>query len=259
MSALLEVRGLSKHFGDTVAVSEASFDVGHAESVGLVGGSGSGKTTLARTVLMLERPDAGRVTFDGKDLSGLRRRPLRAARAGMQCVFQSPLGSLDPRWTAFRSVEEPLLNKIKDRDARTARVEECFTLVGLKGLSQRRPSELSGGQAQRVAIARAISTGPKLIVCDEITSGLDVSVQAQILNLMKDLQERLSIAFLLISHDLAVIAYACNRVIVMRRGMIVETAPTADILRDPEHGYTRQLLSAAQAIHEGGAPNMEPA
>jgi peptide/nickel transport system ATP-binding protein len=220
-------------------------------SVGIVGESGSGKSTLARTVLALERPQAGRVRLNGIDLFALTRRELRAARRHVQAVFQDPYGSLDPRQTVLRIVGEPIaaLEPMTSRAQRHERVEAMLQSVGLPAAAgQKYPHEFSGGQRQRIAIARALVTHPALVVADEPVSALDVSVQAQVLNLMLDLRERLGLAWLFISHDLGVVRVVTEQVAVLQQGRIVEQGPTAEVFAAPRHPYTQALLAAVPRV-----------
>ncbi|HJV62323.1 MAG TPA: ATP-binding cassette domain-containing protein [Albitalea sp.] len=212
-------------------------------SLGIVGESGSGKSTLARLVMALEAPTAGRVSLLGRDLHGLSHRELRAARRDFQMVFQDPYGSLDPRQRVGRIVAEPLPHGTPRE--REARVADALSAVGLRPSdADKYPHEFSGGQRQRIAIARALITRPKLIVADEPVSALDVSVQAQVLNLMQDLREEFGIAYLFISHDLAVVDHLCDEVAVMQAGRIVEQGTPERLFRHAEHPYTRTLLDA---------------
>jgi peptide/nickel transport system ATP-binding protein len=215
-------------------------------NLGIVGESGSGKSTLARIAMALEPPSSGRVLFDGRDLNALAPAELRAARRDFQMVFQDPYGSLDPRQRVGRIVAEPL----PDSDPEAAgRVAEALEAVGLRASdAARHPHEFSGGQRQRIAIARALVTRPKLIVADEPVSALDVSVQAQVLNLMTDLQQRFGMTYLLISHDLAVVDHLCGEVLVMRGGEVVERGASDEVFRSPQHAYTRALVSAASTL-----------
>ncbi|MGH8944577.1 MAG: ABC transporter ATP-binding protein [Acidimicrobiia bacterium] len=250
MSPVLAVGELSKSYRsargeETVAVQNVSFAIQPAESVGLVGASGSGKSTTARCILQLEKPDRGVVEFEGVDLCRLQGEALRKRRRGMQAVFQDPLSSLDPRWSAIRTVAEPLEAAGMAAEERRRMVEEALWRVGLGKEGARKPHELSGGQAQRVAIARAIVARPRLLVCDEATSALDVSIQAQILELLRELRDELGLAMLFISHDLGVVREICDRALVMRTGSIVEHGTIDQVLGRPVQPYTRQLVAAA--------------
>jgi len=235
-------------------------------SVGVVGESGSGKSTLARCVLALERPQAGRVRLRGQDLFALPRAELRAARRHVQAVFQDPYGSLDPRHTVGRIVAEPVasLEPAPSRRDRRERVAAMLEAVGLPAAAmQKYPHEFSGGQRQRVAIARALVTHPALVVADEPVSALDVSVQAQVLNLMLDLQQRLHLAWLFISHDLGVVRCIAAGVVVLYRGRIVEAGPTGAVFDRPLHPYTQALVAAVPRIGQGrrmrtAAPEQPP-
>ena len=219
-------------------------------SLGIVGESGSGKSTLARTVLALERPQGGTVRLNGIDLFALSRAELRAARRHVQAVFQDPYGSLDPRHTVGRIVAEPIvaLERRVGAAERRARIEEILAAVGLPGAEGKYPHEFSGGQRQRIAIARALVTRPALVVADEPVSALDVSVQAQVLTLMRDLQDRLGLAWLFISHDLGVVRCITARVAVLYRGRVVEEGPTAEVFDAPRHPYTQALVAAVPRI-----------
>jgi oligopeptide/dipeptide ABC transporter ATP-binding protein len=242
------VRGglLSKRAGAVRAVDGVSFRVAHGETLGLVGESGCGKTTVARLVLRLEAPTAGRVVFDGQDLLALSPRALRARRRELQIVFQDPMSSLNPRMTVAETLAEPLaVHRVATGAALDARVDELLEQVGIPASWRHRyPHEFSGGQRQRIGVARAIALGPKLVVCDEAVSALDVSVQAQVLNLLLELRERLGLAYLFISHDLSVVRHVSHRVAVMYLGQIVEQAPTERLFGAPAHPYTKALLSA---------------
>jgi len=251
---LLRVEALAKHYrlpresllraGALVrAVDGVDVDMVPGRSLGVVGESGSGKSTLARLVMALERPSAGRVVFGGCDLNGLSVAELRTARAQFQMVFQDPYGSLDPRRSVGWTVAEPLVGV--DGGERARRVAQVLDAVGLRATDAGKyPHEFSGGQRQRIAIARALVTRPKLIVADEPVSALDVSVQAQVLNLMAVLQAQFGVTYLLISHDLAVVRHVCDDIAVMRNGRIVERAPTDTLFASPQHPYTRALLEA---------------
>ncbi|MFJ9626139.1 dipeptide ABC transporter ATP-binding protein [Streptomyces sp. NPDC101175] len=250
-TALLEVRGVSKRFrapdgGSYTAVDDVSFRIGEGETLGLVGESGSGKTTAARIVLGLTEPDEGSVRFEDEPWSGLPERERRARRHRMQVVHQDPLGSFDPRHSVDRVVSEAVARAGVPRGrVRSARVAELLGQVGLSAdVGRRRPLELSGGQRQRVAIARALATRPRLIVCDEPVSALDVSIQAQVLDLLGELRRELGVALLFISHDLGVIHHVSDRVIVMKDGRLVETGEVGQIFDRPAHPYTRELLAA---------------
>ena len=225
------------------ALRGVSFTVRAGRSLGIVGESGSGKSTLARQVMALEAPSEGRVSLLGRNLHALSPADLREARRDFQMVFQDPYGSLDPRQRVGRIVAEPLIGA--DAAATRQRVAESLDAVGLRAAdADKYPHEFSGGQRQRIAIARALITRPKLIVADEPVSALDVSVQAQVLNLLADLQQQFGVTYLFISHDLAVVDHVCDDVAVMRSGLVVEYGPTEQVLQRPAHEYTRALLAA---------------
>ena len=258
--ALLQVRDLGQRYrlprerlfrpGATVqALDGVSFTLQAGRSLGVVGESGSGKSTLARLVMALETPGTGSVHFEGQDLHHLAPTALRQARRNFQMVFQDPYGSLDPRMTVARSVAEPLegLGALS-RPERRERAAAMLEAVGLNPAQDldKLPHEFSGGQRQRIAIARALVTHPKLIVADEPVSALDVSVQAQVLNLMQDLQQRLGLAFLFISHDLAVVERMADDLLVLQAGRVVEAGPAAAVLAAPTQPYTRRLIEAVQ-------------
>jgi len=247
---LLEVEALSRHYGGRAAVDGVSFSLRPGEVFGIVGESGSGKSTLARMVMALDRPSGGRVMFEGKDLFALGPAALRQARRGFQMVFQDPNGSLDPRMRVGRIIAEPLhLRPSLNGQARRELVAQALASVGLAPEhALRYPHEFSGGQRQRIAIARALVTGPALIVADEPVSALDLSVQAQILNLLMDLRDQQGLAILLISHNLAVVAQIADTVAVMREGRFVETGPAAQVLTRPSHPYAQALLDAVPRL-----------
>lgn len=246
---LLAVHDLSKHFpavaGPIRAVDGVTFAVDRGETLALVGESGCGKTTLARLIARLTPPTTGTVIFDGDDLTAMSTKRLRTVRARLQIVFQDPFSSLDPRMTVGQILAEPLANVGLPRALRASRGLELLDWVGLpRTVAGRRAHELSGGQCQRVGIARALATDPSFLVCDEPVSALDVSIQAQILELLAELQTRLGLTCLFISHDLAVVAHVADRVAVMHRGRLVELGPVAAVFARPEHPCTRALLDA---------------
>ena len=249
---LLSVRGLTKHFpikgGQVKAVDGVSFDVAAGETLALVGESGCGKSTTGRMLLRLTEPSSGTISFDGVDLLGLGRADLRQRRRELQIVFQDPYASLSPRNRVEDIVAEPLdvHGLCTSREQRRDRVIALLRLVGLDAIHLRRhPFEFSGGQRQRIAIARALAPRPRLIVADEPVSALDVSVQAQVVNLMQDLQEKFGLAYVFISHDLAVVRHIAHRVAVMYLGRLVEVGATETLFSAPHHPYTQALLSAA--------------
>jgi peptide/nickel transport system ATP-binding protein len=239
-------RGLLRHGADVRAVDDVSFAIDEGETFGLVGESGSGKTTTGRCVLRLIEPTSGEVRFRGEDVLAFPRKRLRDARREMQIVFQDPYSSLNPRMRARQIVEEPLvIHRLGTRAVRRGRVEELFGLVGLDPAHlDRYPHEFSGGQRQRIGLARALALNPSFLVLDEPVSALDVSVQAQVVNLLMDLQQRLRLTYLFIAHDLRLVEHICSRVAVMYLGRIVEMGPTAALFTAPQHPYTRALLSA---------------
>ena len=279
MSALLDVSGLAKHFAVTTglfgtnmalvrAVDGVDFRVNEGETLAIVGESGCGKSTVGRLVLRLIEPTAGRVLFEGDDLLALDADQMRARRRRLQLIFQDPYASLNPRMTVGAMLGEPLwLHRlIGNERERRERVAELLELVGLRPDHMRRyPHEFSGGQRQRLAIARALAVEPRLIVADEPVSALDVSIQAQVINLMRALQERFGLAYIFISHDLAVVKHIADRIAVMYLGKIVETAPADELFRRPRHPYTQALLSAVpqpdpgivreRALLEGDIPS----
>jgi oligopeptide/dipeptide ABC transporter ATP-binding protein len=255
---LLQVHNLTKYFsaknglfsravGFIKAVDDVSFDIHSGETLGLVGESGCGKTTLGRTILRLVEPTSGRVIFSGKDITAMSPKDLRAVRRDMQIIFQDPFSSLNPRLTLDSMLDEIIrFHKLAEsEDAVRNRIDELLELVGL---SQEHkdlyPHEFSGGQRQRIGIARALSVQPKFIVCDEPVSALDVSIQAQILNLLQDLQEKLGLTYLFVAHDLSVVRHISDRVAVMYLGRLVELAESESLFDRPKHPYTEALLSA---------------
>ena len=254
--ALVEVSHLVKRFtraaglfraGTTVAaVDDVSFAIDEGETFGLVGESGSGKTTTGRCILRLIEPSSGEVRFHGEDVLAFSSRRLRQARRDMQIVFQDPYSSLNPRMRARQIVEEPLIiHRLGARAERQARVAELFGLVGLNlAHLERYPHQFSGGQRQRIGLARALALNPSFLVLDEPVSALDVSVQAQVVNLLMDLQQQLELTYLFIAHDLRLVEHICNRVAVMYLGKIVEMGPAASLFAAPQHAYTKALLSA---------------
>jgi ABC-type oligopeptide transport system ATPase subunit len=261
---LLEVTDLVRHYAlpreklfgppPTVkALNGVSFNVKAGRSLGIVGESGSGKSTIARLVMALDTPTSGSVRMLGRDLHQLPRSELRVARRDFQMVFQDPYGSLDPRQTVARIVAEPLEALAEtSRAVQRERASEALAAVGLRTTDMDKyPHEFSGGQRQRIAIARALITRPKLIVADEPVSALDVSVQAQVLNLMQDLQQQFGISYLLISHDLAVVNHLCDEVCVVWKGKIVEEGPPGELFRNAQHPYTRTLLDAVPRTPTG--------
>ncbi len=252
---ILRVDDLAKHFpargGATRrAVDGVSFDISVGETLGLIGESGCGKSTLARVITQLLRPTAGRVLFEGVDLTALDRRGLRRVRRRIQIIFQDPYAALNPRRSVGASVAEPLHNLgLAGRDDGLRRARQLLELVGLDPETvERYPHELSGGQRQRIGIARALACEPSLFVCDEPVSSLDVSIQAQIINLLKGLQQQLQLSYLFIAHDLAVVRHLCDRVAVMYLGRIVEIADSADLYDNPQHPYTQALLAAVPTV-----------
>ncbi len=228
------------------ALHDISFEIPSGRSMGIVGESGAGKSTLAHTVMALHRPDAGRVLLKGRDLHQLDAAELRRSRSDMQMVFQDPYGSLDPRMTVMALVAEPILSRGSFGKAELRqRVREALEAVGLRVADmERRPHEFSGGQRQRIAIARALVTRPRLIVLDEPVSALDVSVQAQVLNLLQELAKWQGLSYLLISHDLAVVDHLCDEVLVLREGRVVERGTPERVFGQPQHAYTQQLVAA---------------
>ena len=263
---LVEVSHLVKHFvrdaglfraGTRVpAVDDVSFSIDEGETFGLVGESGSGKTTTGRCMLRLIEPTSGVVRFRGENLLQFPDRRMRAARRDMQIVFQDPYSSLNPRMRAREIVEEPLvIHELGSREERHARVADLFRLVGLDPTHlDRYPHQFSGGQRQRIGLARALALNPSFVILDEPVSALDVSVQAQVINLLMDLQEQLKLTYLFIAHDLRLVEHICGRLAVMYLGRIVEVGPAASIFANPRHAYTRALLSAIP-VRDPDAPH----
>lgn len=255
---LLSVRGLTKTFpvtkgilfsrvvGEVRAVDDVSFDIAAGETLGIVGESGCGKSTTGRLILRLIDADAGQIKFAGQNIVDLEGEQLRALRRELQIIFQDPFASLNPRMTVHDVLSEPLAVHGLARGAEAeARIQELLRLVGLSSWhAVRYPHEFSGGQRQRIGIARALAVDPRLIVCDEPVSALDVSIQAQVINLLQDLQQRFGLAYVFIAHDLAVVRHIADRVAVMYLGRIVEQAPARELFRRPRHPYTRALMSA---------------
>lgn len=239
--------------GQVKAVDDVSLEVRKGETIGLVGESGCGKSTLGRTLIRLYEPTEGNIEFEQKDFLKVDGGELRQLRRDIQMIFQDPYASLDPRMTVGQILRQPFdIHNVGTSSERDSKVKELLELVGLKASHVNRyPHEFSGGQRQRICIARAIALNPKLIICDEPVSALDVSIQAQILNLLKDLQEKLGLTYVFISHDLSVIEYFCDRVAVMYLGKIVEIGSREEIFSSPKHPYTQALLSAIPRVGEG--------
>lgn len=252
--------GLFKTAGEVMAVDRVDLAVHANETLGLVGESGCGKSTLARLILGLEEPDSGSIHFDGIDCLKAKGKDLMRIRRGMQVVFQDPFGSLNPRKKIGAIIEEPMrIHRTEPKARIRPRAEELMAMVGLNtDMLGRYPHEFSGGQRQRICIARALAINPKLLICDEPVSSLDVSIQAQVINLLTDLKARLSLASIFISHDLSVVGYVSERVAVMYRGRIVELAPAQAIFSAPLHPYTRILLDAVPSISRRGRPAAAP-
>lgn len=244
---------LKKYFttpkGTLHAVDDVNFSIRTGETLGVVGESGCGKSTMGRAILRLHEPTSGKVYFEGRDILGYNKKQLKDLRKDMQIIFQDPFASLNPRMTVSEAIIEPLLvqgiYKPNEKAAITQQVEKIMNLVGLaKRLVNTYPHELDGGRRQRIGIARALAVNPKFIVCDEPVSALDVSIQAQILNLMQDLQEELNLTYMFITHDLSVVRHFSNDIVVMYLGQMVESAPAKALFKNPMHPYTKALLSA---------------
>lgn len=248
---LLEIKNLKKYFktprGMLHAVDDVSFTLERGKTLGIVGESGCGKTTTGRTILRLEEPTSGQIIFDGRDITKLSKNEMRKLRKDMQLIFQDPFSSLDPRMTVSQAIEEPikLAGLIKDKNKRFMRVLELMDTVGLaQRLVNTYPHELDGGRRQRIGIARALAMNPKFIVCDEPVSALDVSIQAQILNLMKQIQKEYGLTYIFITHDLSVVNHFSDDIAVMYLGRLIEKAPSEKLFEKPMHPYTQALLSA---------------
>jgi len=248
---ILEVKNLKKYFktarGMLHAVDDVSFTIERGKTLGIVGESGCGKSTTGRAILKLLEPTAGQIIFEGQDITNYSSRKMRALRRDMQIVFQDPFSSLDPKKTVSQTIAEPIIeNKIlKDKKAIDARVRELMKTVGLaERLVNTYPHELDGGRRQRIGIARALAMEPKFIVCDEPVSALDVSIQAQILNLLQELKEQMGLTFIFITHDLSVVNHFADEIAVMYLGQLIEKAPTEELFENPIHPYTKALLSA---------------
>lgn len=261
---ILTVKNLKKHFpirkglllrevGSVKAVDDVTFEVHTGETLGLVGESGCGKSTLGRALIRIYEPTSGQVTFEGQDFLKHSGKKLRELRKDMQMIFQDPYAALDPRMTVGQILAEPFeIHKIGNSTERKAKVRKLLETVGLKATDMNRfPHEFSGGQKQRICIARALALEPRLIICDEPVSALDVSIQAQILNLMNELQDKFKLTYVFISHDLSVIEHVCDRIAVMYLGKIVEIATRDELFKNPQHPYTKALIAAIPRIGEG--------
>jgi oligopeptide/dipeptide ABC transporter ATP-binding protein len=270
---ILRIEGLKKYFpirrgffqritGWIKAVDQIYFEIERGQTLGLVGESGCSKTTVARLILKLLKADGGKIEFKGQDITFFSDKEMKPFRKEIQIIFQDPYGSLNPRMTVGQSIAEGIkIAGIRRQKEKNARLENLLKMVGMSPeISDRYPHEFSGGQRQRIGIARALSVDPSLIICDEPISALDVSIQAQIINLLKDLQDQLGLAYLFISHDLNVVGYLCNYVAVMYRGHIMEYAPTDELFAHPQHPYTHILLDAIPdpQQNEGSATKMLP-
>lgn len=247
---MLELKNISVHFKTLKAVDDVSLTINENEVLGLVGESGCGKTTLGKTAIRLIEPTSGQIIFDGTDITKMSFGEMKKFRSKMQIIFQDPISSLNPRQTIFDVLEEPLKIHTKlDKHGRKAEIERIIDLVGIaKNALTRFPHQFSGGQCQRIAIGRALSVKPKLIIADEPVSALDVSIQAQILNLMLDLKREFGLSYLFVSHDLAVINHISDRVAVMFKGKIVEEGECEEIVQNPQNEYTKMLLDAVPKL-----------
>lgn len=261
---ILTVKNLKKHFpirrglllrevGSVKAVDDVTFEVHAGETLGLVGESGCGKSTLGRALIRIYEPTSGEITFEGQDFLKHSGKKLRELRKDMQMIFQDPYAALDPRMTVGQILAEPFeIHKIGNGTERKAKVRKLLETVGLKATDMNRfPHEFSGGQKQRICIARALALEPRMIICDEPVSALDVSIQAQILNLMNELQDKFKLTYVFISHDLSVIEHVCDRIAVMYLGKIVEIATRDELFKNPQHPYTKALIAAIPRIGEG--------
>lgn len=245
-SPLLEVRNLVVRFGKKAAVDDVSFTIGRGETLGLVGESGSGKTTIGRAILGLQPVTSGQIIFEGRDITKAGPRARRSLQGDLRAVFQDPFSSLNPRRPIGDAITEPLRVAGVSRSDRDLRAKEVLAAVGLApGSENRFPRQFSGGQRQRIAIARALVTDPRLVVCDEAVSALDLSTQAQVLNLLADLRVGKDLGYLFIAHDMAVVEFLAQRVVVLNRGKIVELGDTAEVLRNPQAHYTQVLMAAS--------------
>ena len=260
LETLVQLKNLCMEFHDkggkkNIAVDDVSFDIFSGETFGLAGPSPSGKSTIGRVILGLIKPTSGRILFEGKDITQLDELQLLLLRRKMQMVFQNPLSSLNPRKTIGSSLELPLINfKLGSSKERKHRIAELLRTVGLEPKhAERYPHEFSGGQAQRIGIARALAADAKFIFLDEPVSALDVSIQAQILNLLKDLQDKFNLTFLFVANNLNVVQYFSDRVAIIREGKILELSSTAELFKNPQNSYTKELLSAVLSLHSKGS------
>jgi peptide/nickel transport system ATP-binding protein len=254
MTPLIEVKNLKKYFptgrGMLHAVDDVSFSVGEGKTIGVVGESGCGKSTLGRTIIHLLESTGGSIYFRGEDITKVKSTELKKLREDMQIIFQDPYSSLDPRQTVKDTVKEPLITSKKfDRQDIDNEARRLMELVGIdKRLGNSYPHELDGGRRQRIGIARALALNPKFVVCDEPVSALDVSIQAQVLNLLKKLQQQLGLTYMFVTHDLSVVRHISNDICVMYLGQVIELSPSKELFRSPTHPYTRALLSAIPSV-----------